>query len=122
MRATSVLRHSPWDGALVALSLAHAAALIFFPSIALIALALWWNANTISHNFIHLPFFRSRRLNSAFALFLTALLGFPQSLWRARHLAHHAGREERQLRWTRRMTLEAGLVAAIWTLIAAIDA
>lgn len=122
MRATSLLRHSPWDGALVALSLAHAAALILFPSIALIALALWWNANTISHNFIHLPFFRSRHLNSAFALLLTALLGFPQSLWRARHLAHHAGRQDAPLKWTRRMTVEVALVAALWTTIAVVNA
>jgi hypothetical protein len=55
----------------------------------IIAMALWWNANTISHNFIHRPFFRTRAMNAAFSLYLSLLLGFPQSLWRARHLAHH---------------------------------
>jgi hypothetical protein len=56
----------------------------------IIAIALWWNANTISHNFIHRPFFRTRAMNAAFSCYLSLLLGFPQSLWRARHLAHHA--------------------------------
>ncbi len=32
------------------------------PSVPLVAVALWWNANTIAHNFIHTPFFRSRAL------------------------------------------------------------
>jgi hypothetical protein len=119
MRATSVLRHSPWDGTLVALSLVHAAALLLFPSIALVALGLWWNANTVSHNFIHLPFFRSRRMNTIFSLFLTLLLGFPHQLWRVRHLAHHAGREHARVRWTTRTYGEAALVLALWTALIA---
>jgi hypothetical protein len=81
----------------------------------LIALGLWWNANTVSHNFIHLPFFRSRRLNVAFSLFLTLLLGFPHQLWRARHLAHHAGREHAKVKWTTRIYAEAALVLMLWT-------
>lgn len=120
MAATSVLRHSPWDGTLVALSLLHGAALVMAPSIPLIALGLWWNANTISHNFIHLPFFRSCRLNDLFSFYLTLLLGFPQRLWRARHLAHHAGREDAPVKWTRRIAIEAGLVLAAWATIAAL--
>ena len=82
-------RHSRWDALLVFLALAHGALLLARPSIPLIAVALWWNANTISHNFIHLPFFRSRALNRLFSWYLTALLGIPQTLWRERHLAHH---------------------------------
>ena len=114
MRATGVLRHSPWDGTLVALSLVHAAAVIAFPSVALIAAGLWWNANTVSHNFIHLPFFRSKRMNTAFSIFLTLLLGFPHQLWRARHLAHHAGREHTPVKWTGRIYAEAALVLTLW--------
>src|SRR5881628_16948 len=57
-----VLQHSSWDALFIALALAHGLALIGFPSIPLIAIGLWWNANTIAHNFIHRPFFRSRRL------------------------------------------------------------
>lgn len=123
MRATSVLRHSPWDGILVALALAHGAALFAIafapipPALAasIVALGLWWNANTISHNFIHLPFFRSRRLNDLFAFYLTLLLGFPQHLWRARHLAHHANQEDVPVNWTRRIMIEAALALAMWT-------
>lgn len=86
----------------------------------LIAIGLWWNANTVSHNFIHLPFFRSRGMNAIFSLFLTLLLGFPHQLWRARHLAHHAGREDRPVKWTARISVEAALVLALWTALFAV--
>jgi hypothetical protein len=114
MRATGILRYSRWDGLLVALSLVHAVALIAVPSVPLVAIGLWWNANTVSHNFIHSPFFRSRRTNILFACFLTLLLGFPHELWRARHLAHHAGREHVAVKWTRRLWFETVLVAGLW--------
>ena len=77
---------------LIALSFAYAALLLSAPSIPLIAIGLWWTANTVAHNFIHTPFFRSRALNRAYSLFLSALMGVPQSLWRDRHLRHHAER------------------------------
>jgi hypothetical protein len=77
---------------LTALALAHGGLLLVWPSMWIIAMALWWNANTISHNFIHRPFFRTRSMNAAFSCYLSLLLGFPQSLWRARHLAHHFAR------------------------------
>ena len=60
-----------WDGILVLLAFAHGALLLTSASIALIAILLWWNANTISHNFIHRPFFRSRAVNLTFSLLLT---------------------------------------------------
>jgi hypothetical protein len=116
--ATSVFRHSLWDGLLVALSLVQAAALVVAPSTPLIAIGLWWNANTISHNFIHLPFFRSRRMNGLFSIFLTLLLGFPHQLWRARHLAHHSGRDHPRVKWTTRIYAEALLVLVLWTSLA----
>lgn len=117
MRVPSVLRHSSWDATLVALALVHGALLVTVPSIPLIAIGLWWNANTISHNFIHLPFFRARRLNAAFSTYLTLLLGFPQSLWRARHLAHHAGRDGTPIRWTFTMAREVALVLVLWVAV-----
>ena len=61
------------------------------PSIPVIGIALWWKANTIAHNFIHCPFFRSRRAEPRVLDLLSALLGIPQGLWRARHLRHHGG-------------------------------
>ncbi len=115
-----ILRHSPWDAVLVGLALLHGALLALAPSVPLIALGLWWNANTISHNFVHLPFFRSRAANALFAAYLSLLLGFPQSLWAARHLAHH---REEPFRWkpVRRAWLGQGaLVFGLWAAILAL--
>ena len=79
-----VLRYSSWDALLIGLSLGYAVWLLSAPSVPLIALGLWWTANTVAHNFIHSPFFRSRAANRAYSLFLSALMGIPQSLWRDR--------------------------------------
>jgi hypothetical protein len=89
-RPHAMLRHSEWDGLLVGLSFVHAALLLVVPSIPLISIGLWWNANTIAHNFIHRPFFRSPSANRTFSAYLSLVLGIPQSLWRQRHLRHHA--------------------------------
>jgi hypothetical protein len=83
------------------------------PSIPVIAIGLWWNSNTISHNFIHLPFFRSSRWNRAYSMFLSLLLGFPQTVWRDRHLAHHAGHRS-SLRFSTAIAVELGAVLALW--------
>jgi hypothetical protein len=112
-----ILRHSPWDALLVLLALAHVVLLLMTPSLAVVALGLWWNSNTISHNFIHRPFFRSQSLNTLFALYLSALLGIPQSVWRDRHLAHHAGVAWR-LRPSRQMVAEVLLVLGLWAALA----
>jgi hypothetical protein len=82
-----------------------------------IAVGVWWNANTVSHLFIHRPFFRRRAANACVAALLTAALGFPQSLWRDRHLAHHRGVRYR-FRFTRDIALQTGLVAANWIAMA----
>src|SRR5499425_874122 len=91
-RQTAQTKFARWDALFVALAIAQGVWLIVQPSIALIALGLWWNANTISHNFIHTRFFRRRARNVLFSAYLSLLLGIPQSLWRRRHLAHHADR------------------------------
>jgi hypothetical protein len=116
LTSTRVLRYSTWDALFIGLSVLHGVVLLTIPSIPVIALGLWWNANTIAHNFIHLPFFTSPGLNRAFSAYLTILLGFPQSVWRQRHLLHHAG-VDRRVRLTRDMALESALVAALWTTI-----
>ena len=115
--STPALRHSPWDGLLVALSLVHLLVLVGAPSIPVIAIALWWNANTIAHNFIHCPFFRSRAMNRAFAIYSSALLGIPQGVWRARHLRHHSG-VDRPLRWTPEIGVELAVIGAVWAALA----
>jgi len=114
-----VLRHSPWDALLVALAAAHGLLLALVPAAPVVALGLWWNSNTVSHHFLHRPFFRARALNRLFALYLSVLLGVPQSVWRRRHLAHHAGVRWR-LRWTRPVLVEAAAVLALWAVLLAL--
>jgi hypothetical protein len=104
-----------WDGLLVALAFVHGGLLLAWPSIPLIALGLWWNANTVSHRFIHRPFFTTNWLNSAFSCYLSVVLGFPQSLWRARHLSHHGGRH---LDEKRPATLDFAFCGGLWTAMA----
>jgi hypothetical protein len=103
---------------MVALAAAQGALLVAAPSPALIALGLWWNSNTISHNFVHRPFFRGRWANRLFAAYLSALLGVPQALWRERHLAHHAGVAPR-LRFSFELALQVALVLGLWAALAA---
>lgn len=91
--------------------------LLAWPVLPVIAIGVWWNSNTISHHFIHRPFFRSRLLNLIFSAYLSVLLGIPQALWRDRHLAHHAGVEWR-LRLTGRLIFEMALVVGFWTILA----
>jgi hypothetical protein len=115
--ASTVTYRSGGDAILVALAAVHAAVLIAWPVAPLIGVGVWWNANTISHNFIHRPFFRSPGLNRMFSAALSLLLGIPQMLWRDRHLAHHAGVQWR-LRVSARMAFEALLVAGLWVTLA----
>lgn len=115
-----VLRFSYWDVVLVLLALCHGLLLRAMPVLPVIALGVWWNSNTIAHNFVHRPFFTSRGLNRLFSLYLTAILGIPQSIWRARHLAHHADQQ-----WKPRLdgwiAVELFMVLAIWAGLVALD-
>jgi hypothetical protein len=97
----------------VGLSIAHAAALAAIPHPAVIAVGLWWNANTISHNFIHRPFFATPALNTSFAFFLSLLIGVPQTLWRDRHLLHHAD-DARPARLRGASFIELVGIAVMW--------
>ena len=118
--APMLLRHSAWDLVLIGLALLHGGLLVTVPSMPLIALGLWWNANTISHNFVHLPFFRSHAANGLFSAYLSLLLGLPQSLWAARHLAHH---RDEPFHWTpvrRAWVVEGALVLALWACLFAL--
>src|SRR5262249_2024526 len=112
-------RHSRWDALLVALALAHSVVLLAFPVAPVIALGVWWNSNTVAHYAIHAPFFSSRRLNSLFGLYLSGLLGIPQTVWRERHLAHHAVRTWTP-RWSIPLLTEITLVLAFWAILASL--
>jgi fatty acid desaturase len=135
-----VLRYSQWDALLIGLSCGYAALLLTAPSIPLIGIGLWWTANTVAHNFIHTPFFRSRVLNRGYSLFLSALMGIPQSLWRDRHLRHHRdprGLSPRPVRRSlgeggtplhalsrplaRDVVVETGVVFSVWAAVATVN-
>ena len=102
---------------MIALAAAQGVVLVTTPAALVIALGLWWNSNTISHNFIHRPFFRRRWVNLLFGAYLSVLLGIPQALWRDRHLAHHAG-VQRGLRFSGELVLQTGLVLSFWAALA----
>ena len=106
-----------WHGMFVTLAALHAVVLMAWPVAPVIAAGVWWNSNTIAHNFIHRPFFRSTLLNRLFSAYLTGLLGIPQALWRQRHLAHHAG-VAWKLRVTTQLAVEASLVLCLWSSLA----
>jgi hypothetical protein len=108
------------DGWLAALAAAQGALLLGAPSVLLVAIGLWWNANTVAHNFIHRPFFRARWANALLSAYLSLLLGFPQTLWRERHLAHHAGAGCRA-RPSGRLALETSLILLLWAGLAALS-
>jgi Fatty acid desaturase len=112
-----ILRHSPWDAPLVVLAAVHGVLLLAAPTLLAVAVGLWWNSNTIAHNFIHQPFFRSRVLNTGFAIYQSVILGIPQSIWRARHLAHHAGVQCR-LKLNAQLLAEVLLIFALWCILA----
>jgi Fatty acid desaturase len=115
--APGIWRFSRRDALLVTLTCLHAAVLAVWPVAPAIALGLWWNSNTIAHNFIHRPFFQAAALNRIFSAALSLLLGIPQTLWRDRHLAHHAGVVGR-LRVSRQLVVETWLVGALWVALA----
>src|SRR5580693_3219077 len=102
-----------WDVVMVALAAAHGVLLLEAPTGPAIAIGLWWSSNTISHNFIHRPFFQQRAPNRLFAAYLSLLLGFPHSLWRDRHLAHHGGVPAR-LHVSGELAVQAVLVLLLW--------
>jgi hypothetical protein len=110
------LLHARRDAVLVGLAGLQGVILVVAPYMAVVAIGLWWNSNTVAHCFLHHPFFRRRRLNLLFSLYLTVLLGVPQSVWRERHLAHHAGRRAR-LVCSRQTIVEVLLVFTLWGLL-----
>jgi fatty acid desaturase len=76
------------------------ATFVYFPILPSWALALLfvgviccycWNVQSISHNFIHNPFFASDWLNRAFSIVESVAMGIPQTIYHHYHLNHHWG-------------------------------
>ena len=82
-----------------------------------IAIGVWWTANTVSHAFIHRPFFRCRAANACTGACLTLVMGVPLPLWRGRHLAHHAG-VPHALRLSVDLAVHVAFVLAFWSALA----
>lgn len=60
------------------------------------AVAISWNINGISHNFIHTPYFKARWMNYAFSLLESLAIGFSQTYYRWIHMRHHSGNSDRR--------------------------
>jgi hypothetical protein len=94
--ASGVFRHSARDAALPVASVVSALALIALSrsvlAIPLIAIHVWWTSNTIAHIHMHTPIFQRRGHNRAFSIWLSIVTLIPQTIWKQRHLSHHAGR------------------------------
>jgi hypothetical protein len=99
-----LFRASSRDGFVLGAAIAHAALLVGALAFATtgapsplaraalalgLALAMNWSSNTTSHIHLHGPLFRSGAANAGFSVFLSVLLGVPQSWWKLFHLEHH---------------------------------
>jgi len=102
---------------MIALAVAHAVLLFTIPTAPVIALGLWWNSNTISHNFIHRPFFVDAG-PVLFAGYLSLLLDFPSrcgatAIWRTTRACTAACACSTEL------ALESSLIVSLWSALAA---
>jgi fatty acid desaturase len=61
------------------------------PAFLAVAYSYLWNLQSISHNFIHNPFFTSAWLNRAYSVLETVALGVPHVLYHHYHMNHHWG-------------------------------
>jgi hypothetical protein len=87
-----------------------------------LALSIVWGSNTVSHNHLHNPFFRSRAHNRLLSLYLSVLYAVPQSIWKERHLWHHAGEPERSRNGLARGAgLELACIAFVWSAVFAVS-
>jgi fatty acid desaturase len=67
----------------------------FIGAALLYSVSISWNINSIAHNAIHNPYFRSDRLNQTFSLLLSITLGFSQTMYNFVHMRHHSGNMDR---------------------------
>ncbi len=61
------------------------------PAFLAVAGSYCWNMQSISHNFIHNPFFTNPWLNRAYSVLLTLDIGVPHVLYHHYHMNHHFG-------------------------------
>jgi len=103
-----IFRYSAWDAIPAALVYLHLGLLVAFflawPQLSwaarllgagLYAFAIGWNQDSVSHNFIHNPFFTSKLANRITEFALTLENGVPQTMYAYVHMRHHAGNSDR---------------------------
>ncbi len=123
MTSAAVFRHSARDALLPAVTVAQSLVLVALArapwsvAIAAIAVHVWWTSNTIAHIHLHTPIFAQRALDRAFAVWLSALTFIPQTIWKQRHLMHHAGDRPRRVRLGVQGRLEVLAVALVTLLV-----
>lgn len=107
-RKGKLFAHSNWDVIPVLLAFGHLALVLglffAFPYAPWWLLIIWgtvyaisisWNINSISHNFLHNPFFNSKALNYAFSWLESITVGFSQVFYTYVHNKHHTGNSDR---------------------------
>ncbi len=103
-----LFRYSAWDAIPAALVYIHLGLLLVlflaWPQLswlermagaAAYGAAIGWSLDSVSHNFIHNPFFAWEPLNRLTSLALTLSLGTPQTMYKYVHMRHHAGNSDR---------------------------
>jgi len=60
------------------------------------SLLVCWNLQSVSHNFIHNPFFTSRLLNRLYGVLESLAIGMPHQLYHHYHMNHHQGDNDRK--------------------------
>src|SRR5262249_49250145 len=55
------------------------------------SMLICWNLQSVSHNFIHNPFFTSRWLNRLYGVLESLAIGMPHQLYHHYHMNHHQG-------------------------------
>jgi len=103
-----IFRYSAWDAIPAALVYLHLGLLgaffLAWPQLSwaarllgagLYAFAIGWNQDSVSHNFIHNPFFTSKLANRITEFALTLENGVPQTMYAYVHMRHHAGNSDR---------------------------
>ncbi len=103
-----LFRYSVWDAIPAALVVIHLGLLlgfvVYWPQLSwparaigavIYGLAIGWSLDSVSHNFIHNPFFAWEPLNRLTSLILTLELGTPQTMYAYVHMRHHAGNSDR---------------------------
>src|SRR5947199_4372478 len=105
-----IFAHTRWDAIPVVAALLHCAYFFgmfyLFPRVPLwvmlilgfiYSVSISWNINSISHNFIHNPYFRSPLLNRLFSILESITVGFSQIFYECIHIQHHKANPHRNM-------------------------